>query len=319
MPHSEPEIYQAFADVLATGVSVADALALMSRIPGPPSAFARALMIAQDDAALATAMLGARLATPDEAARLRAAQSREELVATLRTMALRRLTRRDRVRAVREGLTAPVVLLVLSALLDPIADAIGGGSYVGAMLRGLLLVAVVVGLATRVVPAALADPRWGPSLLGVLSRLPWTNTLVATHAESEVAIALAPYATSLDLDARAQSALANATPWARKTTGVGAMTPLPTGVALALLPAPTTSPESRLLAYAAQAATLTTARTRALARWGGYTIVFILAARSFAGLAGRMAPGMGGIGIGADERKELEEIERQIHPPIVTP
>jgi hypothetical protein len=320
MPAEDPALYQALADALATGISVSEALALIARISGAPATFARRWVGASDDAGLAAAASRAGLATSKEAAQLRASQSRPELVATLRAMALRRRVRVDRRAAVREGLSAPVVLLMLSAVLDPIASVVAGGSYFAAFFRGLVAVGVVVGLGTVVGPAALADPRLGPKILGALAHLSPTRVLVAQHTESEIALALAPIATSLDLDARAVDAIADATPWTRRAPSVDPIASLPTGVALALLPAPSSSVDARLLAHAANSASIATARARSVVRWSAYAVVAIVGLRSIVGiLGGHLTPGLGGLSVSPEEQKELEEIDRQIHTPIVQP
>ncbi len=339
MRKTNPALLDALADCLAAGDPLGTALGKVA-VAGTPAGIwaAHVGRSLPPDHPIGAALDSANAIDADEQALLSAEGARDRAAAVLRAVALRRRRHGERRREVLQGLLGPILIGVLTVFLDPLPDMIGGGSYFWPLVRGLLALALLVGIVVGVLPALLRDPRIGPTVLRVSAALPGLGWLAARYAEEELTVALAPFVEGSAVSGAGLGAAASFVAWSPfaetlrtsrraldpasglpSTLAMGGLEPLARqlsvdtnlaiigGVACGQL-------AERLTARGDALSTLLTARLRFLVRLGAYALVLVFSLVSLAGLLARGIPGMPTLPGGSEsaEQKQLDELMKQL-------
>jgi type II secretory pathway component PulF len=328
------ERLDALADALAAGAGPAEALALV-QAASPDAARWAAKMSGPVGAGigLASALAQAEPLRPAEIALLRTAERSGSVGPALRWIAGRRRARRERWAGVVQGTFTLMAMLVLTNLTSALPAIVLGGNFGAAVAPGLLgtvagLLAVYVG-----VPMALRHPK----VAGLLAPVPGPGHLVRLQAEAELAAAAAAL---VEAGGSLREGLAGAADVVRVPSlsaaareGLGLVAPdggqrarrprpVPAGVAseplrLALVVGDRAGDlPTRMRAFAAAAEARVTSRLVVALRITLLIVIVLLSLQSllgsFAGPAGMLDLGGGGLPLDPGTQREFEQLMKEI-------
>ena len=318
MTTTDTALLEALADCLSIDHDLPAALGRLVAVGGPAPAWAERIRRARPGLSLAETLDAAHVLDEPDARLLAVAPDSETRVAVLRALTRRR--RRDdvRKRAVLIGLLGPFGVALLTVLLDPLTNLVGGGSYFRPALRGVFM--LVLASATLVLGASAVLRRPGSRSLAlqVTSRVPGFAWFAGMHAEEEVTSILAGFVRDGQVPAAGVAAAGSAIAWSPLVHGQGfdpwtAKLSLETRLAWVGGNASGHLAE-RLLTRAQQLTGSLTARVRLATRIGAYGLIFLWSLGSVVSMVSRGLPGMPqlpGAGSSADQ-KQLEELMKQL-------
>jgi hypothetical protein len=247
----------------------------------------------------------------------------------------RRVARRSRL---LWSLAGPFGVAVLTVILDPLGDVIGGGDYVWPVVRGLLLLCLLTFVLVAGIPALLSNAHTRLPTLRVCMAIPGIHAFATLYGEEELLAVVVPFVDGGDLRDPAFAAAACLLGWSPLGTALrvaariphtppaesamGGLEPaaarlsLPTKLAIVGGVASKRLAE-RLSSRADVVSTLLTERLRLALRVGAYTIIVALSLSSLIGIISRGLPGLPKLpgGDSSAEQKQLEDLMKQLEQP----
>ena len=315
------DVLEALAATLAATASAHEALAVVGRAGASSARLTRALQNRLRGGTLAAALTAEQLVSESEAAIVRVAEEAARLPAALRWIAARRRAGRERQRAIRAAVVAPLALTLVTLLTEPLpAVVVGAGSFGPAIASAGLVLAVTAALLLGA-PRLLAHVRLGARIRAWAAVVPLVRGLVQLETEERASSIVAAFADDRALAlapmvARAVVAPSYATALTQAATDPFApVTTFSESFGLALVAgAQAGDLPARFARYADAAARATTSRLVAVARVAAYALVLAVFLHAALRLVAAPLPGLGGDIANSPELRELErEIESAGH------
>jgi hypothetical protein len=336
---SPAQFLDALADCLDAGSGLEQAIDRLLSVGGTTGLWAQRLRRAsQGGVPVAGALRAAGLVDEEEQGLLSSEGADARIPGLLRALAVRRRRLHVRSASVARGLVGPLVVGLVTLLLDPVSSLVVGGSFFGPLLRDLCLLgipalAVLVGL-----PALASSVAARRRALTLCVRVPGARGLARMHAEEELLTVLGPFVDGGEVSPGGLGAAASVLSWSPIAGALRAarISPRPPASPLAMGGleqvaghlteatrltlvggAASRRLAERITAHAEATAVTLTGRLRLLLRVGAYALIVLVSLASLGGLMARGVPGLSTIpgGSTSEESRELEELMKQMGQP----